>query len=505
MFRRCLTLVALLFAAASPAHALRVGQELPAPPTHAIDGSPLPTDRWLREELVVWYLFTPGGPDAPHALRWLPPPPRGRPGYRAVGVPISAAPMPPSQGAAATFPLLGDGHRWQPQLGLRMQPPVVIVTRPPGVVAHIYEGADAAGSALALFALGLHVQREDWTGVLEIISRAGDPVVDPTMRAARGLAAIALKQDTLAGAEATGLAEVGPNAVFKAVGHVLLAEIALRTGDMETAAAEATAGAAIAEAQVVLARIALAQGDITAAQQAAQRAHASKIALPWSAGDRHLLSADLAGARGDVATARKAARAASQAAPGSWRVWQALGLAQLRAGDGEGVALLQAAAALAPRDMGASALATAAVHAVSEDDDSPPTLSLALEAGSIGHGTWPAVGVTAEILLADALGTRVLGTARAYTMSPLAWHAGKPFGAPLDATTGLAAARHAKARYFVLLRMQPGPRGVILNARVADVRSGALRALESMVWTPDLTLPQACDALAKRIRARLQE
>ena len=129
----------------------------------------------------------------------------------------------------------------------------------------------------------------------------------------------------------------------------------------------------------------------------------------------------------------------------------------------------------------------------------------ALEAGSIGHGTWPAVGVTAEILLADALGTRVLGTARAYTMSPLAWHAGKPFGAPLDATTGLAAARHAKARYFVLLRMQPGPRGVILNARVADVRSGALRALESMVWTPDLTLPQACDALAKRIRARLQE
>ena len=57
---------------------------------------------------------------------------------------------------------------------------------------------------------------------------------------------------------------------------------------------------------------------------------------------------------------------------------------------------------------------------------------------------------------------------------------------------------------MVLLRMHVAPQGVVLNTRVVEVRSGALRGLDSMVWTPDLTLAEACAELAKRVRARVR-
>ncbi len=503
MRQRLLFCAVLLCVGAPPAHALRPGQALPAPPTTTLDGATVPTGQWLREELVAWCVFTPGGPNAPHMLKWLAPPAHVRAGYRAVGVPVADGPLPESRGAA-TLPLLAGGHRWRPQLGVRIQPPLVILTRPPGTVVAVLQGADVTGPAIALAALAWHVQREDWSAVHDVLRRAGQPLVDPTFLAARSLADLGTGNLTSARDTATGLAEVGPNGEFKALGRALLAELARRSGNPDAAGRQAQAGASVAEGQAVLARLALAEGDLASAQRAVERTLTLPAVLPWSSGAHRLLAAHVAWLRGRSGEAATAAAAAARLAPASWRCVQAFGLARLRADDMDGIALLRAAAAMAPADVGARELAHAAADAFAAGDVEPASLSVVLETGSVPHARGPGAGPTAGVLLARALDRKRLGGAEAYATSARGHRDGHAFGAPLPPAAALGAAKRTAARYLVLLRMHAAPRGVVLNTRVVDVRTGKVRGLDSMVWTPDATLGEACDVLANRVRTRLR-
>ena len=483
-----------------PSEALSVGEALPPPSAQLIDGGTADIAAWLRDDFVVWYLFDERAQGSAEALRWLALPARTRPGLRVVGAPVGGRAPSGLTSDAAAVPLVADGDLWRPQLGPGTKPPVLVFTRPPGRVIALRKDTRAAAPAVAAFMFSVHMNRDDWPAALDTLKRAGEPLLDPTLRAARGFAALGAGDGGTAGYEADGLARTGPNQKSRAAGWALQAEIARRDGKFDAAAKAAEAGQALSGGHVVRAALALGRGDFSAARRAAAAARDADT-MPWAAGTGPLMVAHVGIIQARYAAAREAAADATVGSPASWMAWQTLGLLEARAGNENGVTLLRAAALLAPPGVAADRLATAVAGAWTDEIPSAaPDMFVVLEQGSVAHARWPGAGDTASLLLADALRWEGAGRAEAYALSPRARATGHPLGDPMSVDDALAAAKDAGVPTVLILRMQLGDRGVVLNTRALRVRSRNLRSVHSVVWTADLTLAEACQALAHRIK-----